>query len=193
MNSSNPVDVTRLIEDAQAGNHDAAGQLFVLVLDELKRIAESKIKGEKAGITLQATALVNEVWLKLIGDHENVRFGSRGHFFVSAAAAMRQILVDAARARKAIKRGGGMVRNNIDGLQLAGLPPDEKLLDLQEALCRFEELFPVKAKVVTLRYFAGMTIADTAEALSISTATAERHWAFSRAWLKRELSDTSSD
>ncbi len=146
------------------------------------------MRSEKAGITIQATALVNEVWLKLIGAREDFDFQSRQHFFVSVAQAMRQILIDAARARNSIKRGGNMSRNSIQNMQLANLPPDDQLLDLHECLCRFEEKFPIKAKVVTLRYFGGMTIADAAETLSISTATAERYWAFARAWLKRELS-----
>jgi len=147
------------------------------------------MQGEHVGITLQATALVSEAWLKLVGEREEVQFKSRGHFFVSAAEAMRQILVDAARSRKAAKRGGGLVKQDVDKIQLANLPPDEKLIQLDEALTIFETKFPVKGQLVKLRYFNGMTIAEASKMLDISPATAERYWAFARVWLKQRLSE----
>lgn len=181
------VDVTRLLESAHAGDQTAVNRIFSVVYDELRRIANSKMQGERQGITIQPTALVNEVWIKLIGKKANVQFETRGHFFVAAAEAMQQILVDAARARKSLKRGGNANRIEMENLQLSDAPPDDQLIELHEALCDFEKSFPMKAKVVKLRYFGGMTNAETAQHLNMSTATAERYWAFSRAWLKRIL------
>lgn len=186
------VDVTRLLEAAHLGDRESANQIFAIVYEELRKIAQSKMAGEKQGVSIQATALVNEVWIKLIGNKSKVQFVSRGHFFVAASEAMRQILVDAARARTAAKRGSGQKKQNIEDFQLANVPTDHKLLELDEALCDFEKLFPVKAKLVNLRYFSGMQIAEAAQHLGISPATAGRYWAFARAWLKQRLSDAQT-
>lgn len=176
-----------MLNEAHKGDIAAGHRLFTMVHAELKRMAVVKMQGESAKTMLQATSLVNELWIKMMGKGHVAKFDSRGHFFSSAADAMRQILVDAARARMAAKRGGNLKRVELDDLAQIKIPPDEKLLELDEALTRFRQEFPLKAELVMLRYFGGMTIAEASATLSISTATAQRYWAFSRAWLKRTL------
>ena len=143
---------------------------------------------ERPGQTLGATELVHEAYLRLVGGEQPQNWNSRNHFFAAAAEAMRRILIDQARRREAIKRGGGLNRHDVDEMQIAAPEPAIDLLTLDEALTRFEQLDPQKAALVRLRYFAGLTIPQAAEALGISTTTADRYWVYARAWLHAELS-----
>jgi RNA polymerase sigma factor (TIGR02999 family) len=180
-------DVTQILSAIEQGDPHAAEQLLPLVYDELRKLAAQKLAREKPGQTLQATALVHEAYLRLV-DEDTVRhWDSRGHFFAAAAEAMRRILVDAARRRGAEKRGARLER--IDLPDQAGSAKDDAvdLLALDEALNRLEALHPQKAQVVKLRFFAGCTLEETSQALGIARATAQRHWAFARAWLFGQL------
>ena len=174
-------DVTRILSAIERGDPHAADQLLPLVYDELRKLAAQKLAQEKPGQTLDPTALVHEAYLHLVGNQE---FASRPHFFGAAAEAMRRILIDRARARKSLKRGGGR-RVTLD--DAAAPDPDDRLLALDEALDRLEQLDPVKARLVNLRYFAGMTIEQAAAALNISRVTAHRYWTFARAWLHQQM------
>jgi RNA polymerase sigma factor (TIGR02999 family) len=177
-------DVTRILTAIEHGDPHAAEQLLPLVYDELRKLAAHRLTNEKPGQTLQATALVHEAYLRLVGDQH---FDNRGHFFATAAEAMRRIVVEAARRKKRIKHGGG--RERVD-VELADLPtslPSDDLLALDEALGRLEQLDSVKARLITLRYFSGMTIEQAAEVLGISRVTAHRYWTFARAWLHQEM------
>jgi RNA polymerase sigma factor (TIGR02999 family) len=179
-------DVTRLLDAAAAGDTKAAAELLPLVYEELRKLAAQKLTQEKPGQTLQATALVHEAYLRLVGGGDR-EWDSRGHFFAAAAEAMRRIVVEAARRKNRIKHGGGRERVEIELADLpTRLPPDD-LLALDEALARLERLHSVKARLITLRYFAGMTIEQAAEALGISRVTAHRYWTFARAWLHQQL------
>ena len=187
-------DVTRILSAIEQGDAQAAEQLLPLVYDELRRLAAQKMAQEAPCQTLQATALVHEAYLRLV-DVEKVRhFNSRGHFFAAAAEAMRRILVGNARRKKSQKRGGGVHRAELDVAELASQQQCERLIALDEALARFSQIDPTKAELVKLRYFAGFTIREAADALGISTATADRYWAYARAWLQREtrLDDESA-
>ena len=155
--------------------------LFPLVYTELRALAAAKLAREQAGHSLDATALVHEAYLKLVGDQQ---FDGRGHFFAAAAEAMRRILVDQARTRRALKRGGGAVRVDVEPDRLTAPAPDDELLALDEALSRLAESHPEHAALVKLRYFAGLSADDAASALGISPSTADRRWTFARAWLK---------
>jgi len=177
-------DVTRILTAIEQGDPHAAEQLLPLVYDELRKLAAQRLASEKPGQTLQATALVHEAYLRLVGDRH---FDNRGHFFAAAAEAMRRIVVEAARRKNRAKHGGGRQRVEIELADLpTRLPPDE-LLALDEALGRLEQLDPVKARLVTLRYFSGMTIEQAAAALNISRVTAHRYWTFARAWLHQQM------
>jgi RNA polymerase sigma factor (TIGR02999 family) len=178
-------EVTRILSDIERGDPKAAEQLLPLVYDELRALAAQKLAREKPGQTLQPTDLVHEAYLRLVGgDH---RWDSRGHFFAAAAEAMRRIVVEAARRKNRVKHGGGRVRDDVELADLpTRLPPDD-ILALDEALGRLERLDPVKARLVTLRYFAGMTVEQAAEVLQISRVTAHRYWTFARAWLHQQL------
>ena len=177
-------EVTRILSAIEEGDPHAAEQLLPLVYDELRKLAAQRLASEKPGQTLQATALVHEAYLRLVGDQH---FDNRGHFFAAAAEAMRRIVVEAARRKNRAKHGGGRQRVEIELADLpTRLPPDE-LLALDEALGRLEQLDPVKARLVTLRYFSGMTIEQAAAALSISRVTAHRYWTFARAWLHQAM------
>jgi RNA polymerase sigma factor (TIGR02999 family) len=180
-------DVTGILSAIEQGDPHAAEQLLPLVYDELRRLAAARLAQEGPGLTLQATALVHEAYLRLVDVEQAQHFNSKGHFFAAAAEAMRRILVDGARRRGAQKRGGGLERVSLPELAepAAGEPVD--LLALDEALGRLEALHPDKAQVVKLRFFAGCTLEQTAQALGIARATAERHWAWARAWLFGQL------
>jgi RNA polymerase sigma factor (TIGR02999 family) len=150
-------------------------------------LAAARLTREQPGRTLQATALVHEAWLRLVGGNQDQNWESRGHFFAAAAEAMRRILIDVAREKQSLRRGGAHQRESIE---LAELPAPEipaDVLALNEALERFEQLDPAKAALVKLRYFAGLTIPEAAAALGVSTTTADRHWAYARAWLHAEI------
>jgi RNA polymerase sigma factor (TIGR02999 family) len=180
-------EVTRILSAIQQGDPHAAEQLLPLVYDELRRLAAARLAAEPSGNTLQPTALVHEVYLRLVeapgGDH----WDHRGHFFAAAAEAMRRILVEAARRKRRDKHGGGLNRHDVTDLPIAAPQADEDLVALDEALTRFAEIEPQKAELVKLRYFAGLTIEDAADALGISPATAKRHWAYSKAWLLQAI------
>lgn len=175
-------DVTQILSQLESGDASAAEQLLPLVYDELRRLASAKLAHEKAGQTLQATALVHEAYLRMVGAEEIPSYRDRGHFFAVAAAAMRRILIDNARRKSTIKRGEGKQRVPLD--DVAAPMPDDELLALDEAMNSLAEEHPEKAKLVELRYFAGLTADQAADALGISPSTADRHWAYARAWLK---------
>jgi RNA polymerase sigma factor (TIGR02999 family) len=182
-------EVTRILEAVGQGDQNAAAQLLPLVYDELRRLAAQKLAQEKPGQTLQATALVHEAYLRLVGDDAAAHWDNRGHFFAAAAEAMRRILIDQARRKRRVRHGGGRRRLNLDPIDLADEQASNDLLDLDEALQRLATDEPVIAQVVQLRYFAGLTLEQIGAALGISLRTANRHWAYARAWLYRELSE----
>jgi len=176
-------DVTRLLEAANRGDKHAAAELLPLVYAELRKLAAAKLVNEKPGQTLDATALVHEAYLRLVGEQQ---FDGRGHFFAAAAEAIRRILVEQARRRKTARHGGR--REDLDPDHLAAPAPDDELLALHEALDRLAGEHPEKAELVKLRYFAGLTADQAAAALGISPSTADRHWTYARAWLRRVMS-----
>jgi RNA polymerase sigma factor (TIGR02999 family) len=176
-------DVTRLLEAANRGDREAAAELLPLVYGELRKLAAAKLTREKPGQTLDATALVHEAYLRLVGDQQ---FSGRGHFFAAAAEAMRRILVEQARRRQTLKHG--QRREDVDPDRIAAPAPDDELLALHEALDRLAGGHPEKAELVKLRYFAGLTADQAAAALGISPSTADRHWTYARAWLRRAMS-----
>jgi RNA polymerase sigma factor (TIGR02999 family) len=178
-------DVTQILNAIEQGDPHAAQQLLPLLYDELRRLAAQKLRSEAPGQTLQATALVHEAYLRLVGGEQH--WDSRGHFFAAAAEAMRRILVENARRKRSLKRGGGRAREELDEVQLAAPEPVEDLLALDEALEKLASKDPLKAELVKLRYFAGMTIEEAAAALGISTATAKRYWTYTRTWLYQEI------
>lgn len=182
-----PRDVTLLLAKVSEGDSRAAAELLPLVYDELRRLARSRMANEAAGQTLQPTALVHEAYLRLLGGAD-LKWDGRGHFFGAAALAMRRILVERARARGRIKRGGGAARVPLEDEALAAEPPPESLLALDEALDRLTAYDKRKADVVMMRYFAGLSIEETAAALGVSAATVKNEWTFARAWLHREIS-----
>jgi RNA polymerase sigma factor (TIGR02999 family) len=176
-------EVTRILAAIEQGDPRGAVQLLPLVYDELRKLAAQRLAQEKPGQTLQATALVHEAYLRLLGGEHDQNWHSRGHFFSAAAEAMRRILVDNARRKRTRKHGGGLVRHDLDDVQLAAPELGEDLLALDEALDLLGKEDPVKAELVKLRHYAGLTVDQAAEALHISPATADRYWAYARAWL----------
>jgi RNA polymerase sigma factor (TIGR02999 family) len=180
-------DVTRLLDAAVAGDRQAATDLLPLVYDELRKLAAVRLAAEPSGNTLQPTALVHEAYLRLVGTPDGDRWDSRGHFFAAAAEAMRRILVDGARRKATARRGGAMRRQALDPDAAATPEPREDLLALDAALDQLAAEDPLKADLVKLRYFAGMSLAEAAVALGLSERTAGRHWAFARAWLRRAV------
>ncbi|MGB0597078.1 MAG: ECF-type sigma factor [Rubripirellula sp.] len=186
--------VTQILSAIEAGDRQAANQLLPLVYDELRRLASQKMTQEKAGLTLQPTALVHEAFLRLIGEQDQKKWDGRGHFFAAAAEAMRRILIDSARRRNAEKRGGGMLRCELNDEDVALEAVDcETLLSLDEALTKLAQEDAGLAKLVELRYFTGLTIEETAEILGVSPRTTKRNWAYARAWLKRAIDSRSDD
>jgi RNA polymerase sigma factor (TIGR02999 family) len=177
---------TLLLEQAEQGDPHAAAQLLPLVYDELRRLAAHKMAGENPGQTLQATALVHEAWLRLGGDQQPA-WNNRTHFFAAAAEAMRRILIDRARRRKALRHGGDAIKLDLDVIDVAAEADDEQLLAMHEALDRLAAHDPGKAELVKLRFFAGLTLAEAAQVFGYSVPTAKRHWAYARAWLFREI------
>jgi RNA polymerase sigma factor (TIGR02999 family) len=179
-------EVTQILVSIEQGDPQAATRLLPLVYDELRKLAGSKMARESAGQTLQPTALVHEAWLRLAGN-DAPAWANRAHFFSAAAEAMRRILIDKARRRKATRHGGGQVRVDIQEIELAAPAEDDQILAIDEALARFSAVDPQKAELVKLRYFVGMTIEEAAGAMGISEATAKRWWDYARAWLRAEV------
>jgi RNA polymerase sigma factor (TIGR02999 family) len=180
-------EVTRILSAVEQGDPSAADQLLPLVYNELRQLAAAKLAQEKPGQTLQATALVHEAYLRLVDVTQAQHWDSRGHFFAAAAEAMRRILVESTRRHRAQKRGGGFERIDLPELAERSKNDQVDLLALDEALKKLEEQHPQKAQVVKLRFFAGCTLEETAQLLGIARATAQRHWAYARAWLFGQL------
>ena len=188
--SVNMSDVTRILNAIEHGDAKAADELLPLVYEELRYLAAQKISKEKPGQTLQATALVHEAYIRLVGSVEQ-NWQGKTHFFAAAAEAMRRILIDNARRKQRIKHGGIQERIELDGAEIAIEGPSTDIIALDEALSRLYEEDSVKAELVKLRYFAGLTLEQAAEMLDISRATADRYWSYARAWLFHEINKGS--
>ncbi len=180
-------DVTQLLNAVAQGDPQAAERLLPLVYDELRKLAAKKLTHEKPGQTLQATALVHEAYLRLVGKGDEPPWNGRGHFFAAAAEAMRRILVEQARRRAAAKRGGQAERRILDPSELAAPAPEEHLLAVHDALDDFARIDPEAATLVKLRFFGGMTMAEAAAALGMSVRSAQNVWAYARSWLRRRM------
>ena len=180
-------DLTHLLNAAERGDPQVAEQLLPLVYDELRKLAAQKLAQEKPGQTLQATALVHEVYLRLVAkgasEDQAPQWNSRGHFFAAAAEAMRRVLVENARRKRGLKHGGDRLRVNLDEAVSCLAEPADELLSLHEALDQLAREDPVKAELVKLRYFAGLSVQEAADALGISRATADRYWSYAKVWL----------
>jgi RNA polymerase sigma factor (TIGR02999 family) len=189
--------ITQVLKAIEHGDPHAASQLLPLVYDELRRLAAARLAGEDAGHTLQPTALVHEAYLKLVGSDPHHPWNGRVHFFAAAAEAMRRILIDHARKKRRLRRGGGMKRVELEAMddlaEVAESGGAGELLALDEALTELAAADPRKAELVRLRYFAGLTLEEAAEILGISRATADRHWAFARAWLYDAMTRDGED
>ena len=184
-------DVTQILSRMDLGDPSASAELLPLIYDELRKLAAVKLAQEKPGQTLQATALVHEAYLRLVGVDDAHDWDSRGHFFAAAAEAMRRILVDLARHKGRAKRGGDMQRCDVDLGNFVADGTSEEILSLDLALAELAKDQPAKAELVKLRYFAGLTSAEAAAILNISTATADRYWRYARAWLAQTIRDSS--
>lgn len=180
-------EVTRVLSAIDQGDPQAAAQLLPLVYDELRKLASQRLAQEKPGQTLQATALVHEAYLRLVDSEREHDWNGRGHFFAAAAEAMRRILVENARRKRAVKRGGGQVKVELDQLEIAASDVSDDLVALDEALTHFTAVDPKAAELVKLRYFAGLTGKQAAEILGIAPRTADSLWAFARAWLLQKI------
>lgn len=185
-------DVTHILSAIELGNPHAAAQLLPLVYDELRKLAAQKLVQEAPGQTLQATGLVHEAYLRLVDVEQAQHWNSRGHFFAAAAEAMRRILVENARRKKRIKHGGDLERIEFELASLPTRMSSDELLSLDEALEKLKKEDPVKAQLVTLRYFGGMTIEQASEVLGISRVTAHRYWTYARAWLHQQITGNSA-
>lgn len=181
-------DLTVILQTFGRGEKQASADLLPLVYEELRRLAAARMARESSGHTLQPTALVHEVWIRLTGGREP-SWQNRAHFFAAAAQAMRRILVDHARRKAGLKHGGGQQRINIEDLDLAAASPDEKILLLDEALGKLERVNSERARVVTLKFFVGMSNLEVAETLHISRSTVDRHWECARAWLFQKIQE----
>ena len=185
-------DVTRILSAIEDGDSTAAAQLLPLVYNELRKLAAQKLTNERPGQTLQATALVHEAYLRLVDVERAQHWNSRGHFFAAAAEAMRRILVDNARRKKTPKHGGDRGRIEVPDVESVTDSKSDDLLALDEALTKLAEEEPAKADLVKLRYFAGLSLEEAAEALDISRTTASRYWTYARVWLYSELNDEAT-
>lgn len=184
--------VTRILSDIEQGNQLASAQLLPLIYQELRQLAAAQLAQEKPGHTLQATALVHEAYLRLVDVKQAQNWNSRGHFFIAAAEAMRRILIENARQKKSLKRGGHLHQIDLDNKQLFSSQQNLDLLDLNEALDELTARHPRQAEVVKLRYFAGLTIAETASALGIAESTADADWAYAKSWLYVRLQESNT-
>ncbi len=183
--------ITTTLIAAGKGDSAAAGHLLPLVYDHLRKVAQSMMAKEKPGHTLQPTALVHEAFLRVIGENEPA-WEHRGHFFTAAARAMRRILVEEARRRATLKRGGDRARVDVDVVTIAAPRPSADVIALEEAVQRLEAKDPRKGKIVNLRYYAGLTVDETATVLEVSVGTVERDWRYIKSWISAELSDEDS-
>ena len=183
-------DVTQILSQIESGDPSAAEQLLPLVYDELRKLAAARLAQERPGQTLQATALVHEAYLRLVGDGEREQsWDNRGHFFAAAAEAMRRILVDSARRKRAEIHGGGQRRFDLEEADVISRASPERLVALDDALGKLATEDPIAADLVKVRLFAGLSLEESAAALGLSRATAYRHWTYARAWLRAELAD----
>jgi RNA polymerase sigma factor (TIGR02999 family) len=186
-------DVTRILSQIEQGDPQAAEKLLPLVYEELRKLAAAKLAQEKPGQTLQATALVHEAYIRLVGDSSAGKWDNRGHFFAAAAEAMRRILVDNARRKQSQRAGGELQRVELVDVELLAPQPRVNVLALSDALDRLETKHLRKAALVKLRFFAGLTTPQAAAALGISTATADNDWAYAKSWLRREMSRDATE
>jgi RNA polymerase sigma factor (TIGR02999 family) len=182
-------EVTRILSDLAHGDAHAAAQLLPLVYDELRRLAAARLAAEPSGNTLQPTALVHEAYLRLVGAPDGDHWNHRGHFYAAAAEAIRRILVEQARRKKRLKHGGQRRRLSLEVAESLVQGTSEDLAALDEALTRLTAHDPIKAEVVKLRFFAGLTMPEVAQSLGLSLATVERYWTYARLWLYAELTD----
>jgi RNA polymerase sigma factor (TIGR02999 family) len=182
-------DVTRILKSIEDGDPGAAAELLPLVYDELRRLAAAKMSQERPGQTLQATALVHEAYVRLVEPDARRSWNDRGHFIIVAAEAMRRVLITNARRKQTVKRGGDKNRVDVEPIELAAAIPSRELLALNDALTELAEHDPVKADLVKLRYFGGLTVAEAADTLGVSVATAERYWTYARAWLQCRIAE----
>jgi RNA polymerase sigma factor (TIGR02999 family) len=185
--------VTRILSAIAQGEPHAAGLLLPLVYDELRKLAATRLAREAPGNTLDATALVHEAYLRLVGPGDADRWDNRAHFFAAAATAMRRILIERARHKQRLRHGGGRQRQELHPDLVAAPAPNNDLLALDAALARLAERDPVKARLVELRYFGGLTGDQAARVLGISPKTADRYWAYTRAWLRRDMEGAGAD
>ena len=179
-------EITLLLQAAESGQSQASEKLLPLVYEELRRLAAARMAQEAAGQTLQATALVHEAWLRMVGEGDRT-WQNRAHFFGAAAEAIRRILIDRARRKSSLKHGGGKERLDIEELELADTTPDEKVLLVNDALEQLEADQPERARVVVLKYFGGLTNKEVAEALDIGERSVDRHWMCAKIWLFRKI------
>ena len=180
-------DVTRILSAIEQGDLQAAEQLLPLVYGELHKLAAQKMAQEKPGQTLQATALVHEAYVRLVDTEKARHWDGRRHFFAAAAEAMQRILVETARRKRRLKRGGAMDRRDLDDVEVKCEVPRDELLDLDDALTKLAQEDPEKAKLVQLRFFLGLSHEEAAQVLGVSAVTAKRHWRYARAWLRRQM------
>ena len=179
-------DITLMLQAVARGERQASSDLLPLVYEELRQLAGARMAREASGQTLQPTALVHEAWLRLVGEG-NRSWENRAHFFGAAAEAMRRILIESARRKSRLKRGGGQLRVDIDEIELAATTPDEKILLIDEALERLKAEDEEKAKIVVLKFFGGLTNQEVAQSLNVTERTVERQWAFAKAWMFRSI------
>ena len=182
-------DVTQILSRIESGDPAASEQLLPLLYDELRKLAAQRLANEKPGQTLQATALVHEVYLRLVGGNQSQGWNGRGHFFGAAAEAMRQLLIERARHKKRIRHGGGRQRIDLDTQLCISADGDDTLLAINDALEHLAASDPEIAQIVKLRYFAGLTLEETAAATNLSVRTVSRHWSYARAWLYQQLDE----
>ena len=183
-------DVTKILSAIERGDEHAAEKLLPLVYQELRKLAADKLAREKPGQTIQATVLVHEAWLRLVGSDANVQWNGRGHFFGAAARAMQRILVENARRKKSLKAGGDHRRVELSQVAAEVRGGGVNVLDVDEALQKLDAIDPRKAELVRLRFFAGLTLAEAARALNISASTADNDWAYAKSWLKVEMAES---
>jgi RNA polymerase sigma factor (TIGR02999 family) len=185
------VKVTQILHAIEKGDPSAADQLLPIVYGELRRLAKARMAKESPDQTLQATALVHEAYLRLVGSENDQHWDSRGHFFAAAAQSMRQILVENARRKQSLRRGGKVQRQAAEVDGFARPEPDRQLLELDDAMKKLSLEKPVVSKLVELKYFAGLTLDEAAASLGISSRTADSYWAYAKAWLRQEMQDAT--